>query len=325
MILAAPTAGVNAPATDLPATAHLTSVTEVARRRFSSRAYLPEPIAAEQRGQVDSLLASIRTGPLGAPVRFGLVAATEHDSEALRGLGTYGFIKGARAFVVGAVGPGEKRLEDFGYAMERVILGATALGLGTCWLGGSFTRSRFARALGTAPTETVPAVAAVGHSAPGAEEGLVRRRVSGHRRKPWSELFFDGGFGAALTPERAGPLAGALETLRLAPSASNKQPWRVVRDGASWHFHLERTPGYGPGTLAFWLLRLADLQRVDMGIAMCHFELAAREAGLQGRWTVRPPINPSSTAREYVVTWLEDPGDPAEPSASEAQPGSGVM
>lgn len=305
MTLAAPAARVNAPGTDLPAAAH-PAITEVARRRISSRAYLADPIMPEQRAELDSLMASIQTGPLGAPVRFRLVAATEQDAEALRGLGTYGFIKGATAYVVGAVGPGEKRLEDYGYALERVILGATAMGLGTCWLGGSFTRSRFARALEAAPTETVPAVAAVGHSAPGTESGLVRRRVSGHRRKPWSELFFDGAFGAPLTPERAGPLAAALETLRLAPSAANKQPWRVVRDGAGWHFHLERTPGYGPGSFTFWLLRLADLQRVDIGIAMCHFELAAREAGLSGRWVVQPPATvPGAAAREYVVTWVE--------------------
>ncbi|MGB8932790.1 MAG: nitroreductase family protein [Anaeromyxobacteraceae bacterium] len=304
MTLATPAAPVNEALPSAPSISTV-PIAEIARRRFSSRAYLPGPIASEQRSLLDSLVTSVR-GPFGAAVRFRVVAATEQDAEALRGLGTYGFIKGARAFVVGAVGPGEKQLEDYGYAMERVVLGATAIGLGTCWLGGSFTRSRFARAIGATATETVPAVIAVGHSAPGSEDGRIRRRVSGHRRKPWSELFFDGDFGAALTPERAGPLATAVETLRLAPSASNKQPWRVVRQGSAWHFYLERTPGYGPGTLTSWLLRLADLQRVDMGIAMCHFELAAREAGQAGQWVVQPPkIEQTGAAREYVVTWVE--------------------
>jgi len=36
---------------------------------------------------------------------------------------------------------GDKNLEDFGYLMEEAILFATGLGLGTCWLGGSFTKS----------------------------------------------------------------------------------------------------------------------------------------------------------------------------------------
>ena len=80
-----------------------------------------------------------------------------------------------------------------------------------------------------------------------------------------------------------------LEVVRWAPSASNKQPWRVVRGRKRWHFYLARTKGYGKGLLTS-LVKLADLQRVDMGIAMCHFELAAREAGIEGRWVTDRPL-----------------------------------
>ena len=172
MTVATPVARVNDSGADTQTAARL-PVAEVARRRFSSRAYLPDPITPEERSQLDSLLASVRTGPLGAAVRFRLVAATERDPEALRGLGTYGFIKDAPAFVVGAVGAGAKRLEDFGYLLERVVLGATASGWAPAGWGGTFSRSRFARAVGATPLETVPAVVAVGHSAPGSEDGRV--------------------------------------------------------------------------------------------------------------------------------------------------------
>lgn len=40
--------------------------------------------------------------------------------------------------------------------------------------------------------------------------------------------FFDGTFDAALSKEKAGSLQELLEMVRLAPSAVNKQPWRVV-------------------------------------------------------------------------------------------------
>ena len=95
--------------------------------------------------------------------------------------------------------------------------------------------------------------------------------------------------------------------MRLAPSASNKQPWRIVRrrKGEAWELRLQRTPGYGKGSLTFRLLRLADLQRVDMGIAMCHFELAAREAGLPGRWVPgRASPGVAGAVPEHVVTWV---------------------
>ena len=57
-------------------------------------------------------------------------------------------------------------LEDFGYLTESIILYATDLGLGTCWLGGSFTRSTFIERFPLAPSETMPAVVAIGYPKP---------------------------------------------------------------------------------------------------------------------------------------------------------------
>jgi nitroreductase len=94
----------------------------------------------------------------------------------------------------------------------------------------------------------------------------------------------------------------------MAPSASNKQPWRIVRRGRDWHFYLQRTKGYGKGSAIFVMLRLADLQRVDLGIAMCHFELAARELGLEGAWALdEPAVGPLGRGVEYTATWRSQP------------------
>ena len=93
----------------------------------------------------------------------------------------------------------------------------------------------------------------------------------------------------------------------MAPSASNKQPWRIVHRGRDWHFYLVRTKGYGKESALFSALRLADMQRVDMGIAMCHLELAARELGLAGTWTFEEPgLGALETGVEYTATWRMD-------------------
>jgi hypothetical protein len=94
--------------------------------------------------------------------------------------------------------------------------------------------------------------------------------------------------------------------VRIAPSASNKQPWRVVKDGQYWHFYLQRTPGYRRDPLKI-LLDLCDLQRLDMGIALCHFELTARELGLAGHWAFDAPSIPIPGPRtEYIASWVRD-------------------
>ena len=47
------------------------------------------------------------------------------------------------------------------------------------------------------------------------------------------------------------------------------------------------------------------LQRVDLGIAMCHFELTARELGFAGRWAVQDPdIAKPDDRTEYIVSWI---------------------
>ncbi|MGC9523766.1 MAG: nitroreductase family protein [Anaerolineae bacterium] len=281
------------------------SVIDLIERRYSCRSYAETPIAAETQARLSAFMAEHAVGPLGTRVRLRLIAAEEGDAAALKGLGTYGFIRGAMGFVAGVVPEeGDFVLEDFGFVMERVVLFATGLGLGTVWLGGTFTKSRFAEKLGVDEGESVPAVVATGTPAdePRGLDRWIRRGAKSDQRRPWSELFFEGGFDAPLSREAAGPYDTVLEMVRQAPSASNKQPWRLVRDGERWHLFLRRTRGYAARNA---LIGIADMQRIDMGIAMCHFALTAEEVGLSGRWVREmPEIATPDDRTLYVVTWV---------------------
>lgn len=285
-------------------------ITEVIPNRFSCRTYLEKPVATEKQQQLIQYLLQIETGPLGTSLRFALVAASAQDSQALRGLGTYGYIRSPSGFIVGSMCPGQKNLEDFGYRLEQAILYATDLGLGTCWLGGTFTKSSFARKISAARDERIPAVVSLGYTPDEAQarQTDLRRRIGADRRLPWEALFFDSRFGTPLSCERAGRYAVPLEMVRLGPSASNKQPWRIIREGDVYHFYLQRTKGYRDSFLQR-VLRVEDLQRVDLGIAMCHFELTARELGLQGSWVSQEPkIEKPDQLTDYTISWIEEEG-----------------
>jgi len=280
-------------------------ITELIRQRYSCRAYQGKPIDEDRQRLISDFLSLKSVGPLGTRARFVLVAATDRDRQSLKGLGAYGIIRGAPGFIVGAAERAPRDLEDYGYLLEHAVVFATDLGLGTCWLGGTFSRSGFAKKIAVTAREVMPAVAAVGYIAEESKLGnWIRKRAGSDLRFPWESLFFDERFGESLTPDRAGLYAEPLEMVRLAPSASNKQPWRIVRAGDVWHFFLQRTKGYGEGSLLFRLLHLADLQRVDMGIAMCHFELTARELGLMGHWVIdEPAVKKPDENTEYTVSW----------------------
>jgi nitroreductase len=282
-------------------------ITEIIRQRYSCRSYINKPIDSEVRSNLSQFAASLGESSNGLQARFELAAAREADLRALRQLGTYGFIHGASGFLIGGTSDGEAHLEVFGMLMEKWVLLATDLGLGTCWLGGTFTKSSFARKFQAGKGELIPAVIATGYPAPRrrAIEQVIRRGAVADRRFGWSRLFFNDSFGEPLSRDEAGDYAEALEMVRLGPSASNKQPWRIVRQGDRWHFYLQRTPGYREGLLNRMFTQ-ADLQRIDMGIAMCHFELTASEDGLKGEWLHEEPgLEKPDELSEYSMSWLE--------------------
>ncbi|HEX9156614.1 MAG TPA: nitroreductase family protein, partial [Syntrophales bacterium] len=218
---------------------------ETIRRRVSCRSFDGRPLDNKMKEKLRTFFRENTRGPFGNAQRFDLIDLTEAERAELKSLGTYGVIKGASLFIAGAVVKGARAMEDFGYGMEKTILFATTLGLGTCWLGGTLNRAGFARKIGLSSEESMPAISPVG--TPADKRTLTDRAfrfmAKSDNRKPWQELFFDEQPGNPLVKENAGAFGPALEAVRIGPSASNRQPWRIIREGASCHFFLARTPG----------------------------------------------------------------------------------
>jgi nitroreductase len=279
-------------------------VADIIRQRKSIRSYLDTPIEEDKKEALRIFLSENTIGPFGTKARFVFLTATPQDREALRGLVTYGMIKNPTSFIIGAVENSPYNLKDFGYMMEKNILMATGLGLGTCWLGGTFNSSGFSSKVALKNNETLPAVTPVGYAVPklSTMNSMIRSFSGADKRKPWSMLFFQND--KPLTTDAAGDYATSLEMLRLAPSANNLQPWRVIKETAAdiYHFYLKRTPALKQFQQ---FSRKSDLQLVDIGIAMCHFELAAKEKGLNGIWTVKDPRMTGTLDKlDYKVTWV---------------------
>jgi len=112
-------------------------VTDVIRRRSSWRSYEHRPIAPATLEALQARLRRLPAPPFGGRTRVELHEVPGVNHRALGAFGTYGMIKGAHHYLVGAMGKSDRDHEDFGYAFEHAILAATDLGLGTCWLGGA--------------------------------------------------------------------------------------------------------------------------------------------------------------------------------------------
>lgn len=256
-----------------------------------------------QTAQKEALLASLETGrnPFKAGHRFKIVESDNGSGEALK-LGTYGIIKGAKQYLISAMTAGEEHLEALGFDMEYAVLQAQADGLGTCWLGGTFNKGQFATALGLKDGEFLPIVIPFGK--PAAKDGLMGRLIrsvaGSNNRFAFEELFSEGTYGNPLTSANAGIFADALEMVRLGPSASNKQPWRAVKEGNLVHFYLKPNKGYSD-SLGY------DIQRVDLGIAICHFDAMAVAQGIQGRFEkMSGPEQEKRDDLAYIISFIAE-------------------
>jgi len=270
------------------------------KHRVSCRTYNNVPIKEAGRQKLlDFMLTNVQ-GPFGNKVRFELIDLSGEEGDRLTTLATYGMIKGASTFIVGAVTRGDRAMEDYGYCMEKIVLMATHLELGTCWLGGTFNRSASASRINKRDDEVIPAISPLGYP----KESSIRNRVirfiaRSNSRKAWDKLFFCGDTDTPLPRDIKSAYQLGLDSIRIGPSASNRQPWRIIKekDKDIYHFYLSRTPGYAK------LYADVSLQDVDMGIAMCHFEVAVCEMNEKGRWENVQFPHPQK-GLEYIVSWI---------------------
>ena len=272
------------------------SVIDLIKTRISSRTFKALDIEENTLEKLKAYIAELN-GEAKKKARFVLVNGDDAVLVQGKKLGTYGFIKGAGSFLVGVLDKTEKDALEFGYLFEKLILFVTDLGLDSCWLGGTFKKSDFEKSLGLKDNEYIPIVSPVGYAAEKRRivEAAMRSFVGAANRKPWSELFFDGSITKPLAEAEAEPYTTALEMVRLAPSASNKQPWRLIKDEKGLHFYICRTKGYGVPSY--------DVQLNDLGIAKCHFELCAKELRLSGGWQ-KLEKTVSVASWEYVCSWI---------------------
>ncbi len=229
--------------------------------------------------------------PFDVPVEFRFLNAKEY------GLSSP-VIVGTDLYIAAKVSRVPQSEIAYGYCFEKFCLYAEAIGIGTVMLAATISRKAFEKAMEVSDTEVMPVASPVGYPAEkrSVRETLMRKGLKADERLPFKELFFEGTFTECLPPEHAGRFRDALEMVRLAPSAGNKQPWRAVVCGNRVHFYEKKTKSMSENPLG-------DIQKVDVGIALAHFELALKENGTDGRFMAEDPGFKIDDGMEYIITY----------------------
>lgn len=267
------------------------NIKELIRTRRSVRTYDSREVTKEDLDKLSAFMKET-ANPYDIPIEFKLL-----DAKA-QGL-SCPVVSGTNLYVGAKVKRAPHAEEAFGYSVEKLVLYAWSLGIGTVWIGGTMGRDAFERAMALGENEMMPCVSPLGYPAKkmAIKESMMRKAVKADSRMPFETLFFDGAYDVPLTTEKAGRLAEPLEMARWAPSAVNKQPWRAVVQGNAVHFYLTRNKGFvGDAT--------GDLQKIDLGIALCHFALTAEESGLELSFSVSDPGIATNANTEYIASYL---------------------
>ena len=280
-------------------------IIDIIKQRSSWRSYTNQLLEDETKKKINQIL-TIKDfkspfSELAGKSRFELIGVPEFAPDEKKKIGTYGVIKGAQEFIVGAIEKSDYYKENYGYILEAIILAVTDLNLGTCWLGGTFNKSLFSTKINCQKTEIVPAITPIGHTTETRrkKEKVIRAFVKADSRFPWSKIFFENAFSTALPREETGRYETLMEMVRLAPSAGNKQPWRVLKEKGCdiFHFYVKSSKDSRQKVYNTFI-------NIDIGIAICHFDLTAKEVGIEGKWEFLSPDINSPEELKYIISWI---------------------
>ena len=243
---------------------NMENVFELIKTRRSVRTYDGAPLKPEHRDALAASMAKLPT-PWGITPEFRLLEAKAHGLKSP-------VITGESLYFAAKL-PREPHAEEaLGFAFEK--------------------------AMDLASGEFMPCASPLGYPAkkPALRDTLMRKGIGADSRLPFGELFFSRDLSHPLSPEAAGGLARPLEAVRLAPSAVNRQPWRVVVSDGTAHFYVKRSKGLGSAATG-------DLQKIDLGIALCHFALTAEEEGLKPSLFLEDPGLETEADMAYIASY----------------------
>lgn len=273
------------------------NVKEVIKRRISNRTYEERSLTEEDKKKLLEFNSTL-TNPFGVEVKVQYISKEKGADDVQ--LGTYGTIKGAKDFLAITVKDQPYAMEAIGYQFENLVLYATDIGIGTVWLAGTFKRKDFINAIEIGEDDLFPCICPLGYPAQKQSflEKITKASLGSKKRKDWDKLFFLDDFTKVLTKADAGIYEDALEMLRLAPSATNSQPWAVVKEGNKFHFFCNYKNTLNDD--------VKKIKHIDIGIALSHFHQTAMSKGLNGSLQVQDIGFSIPDNMHYVLSYVAD-------------------
>lgn len=229
-------------------------------QRTSRRAYKRQRIEPNKVSQIQDLIETINEES-GLHIQF-----IEKGDLFLSGFkASYGLISGlpSLAALVGDAADQDLKRKA-GYFGEFIVLECVSLGLGTCWISGTYNREECLKSIEIKDNETLVCVIAIGNVIKNKTVKELFISQFGKGKQSFNELLAE----KDCTP----PLwvANGIDAARIAPSAVNGKPiaYRYIKNQLS----------------AYIAKKNHNAEEIDLGISMAHFQLGALQGMKEGIW-----------------------------------------
>lgn len=211
------------------------TIKEAMESRHTVRRYTDRVLSRETVSRLESRLAENNE-------RYGLgMKLVTENTEAFQTVIKLVLAKGVRNYIVLAGRAGED--ERLGYCGCDVMLYAQTLGLNTWWVGGTYSKKGVRKTAGLSEGQGLAGIIAVGY---GATQGVP------HKSKRAEDI-------SAYRGDAPEWFTRGVEAVLLAPTALNKQAFRIT----------------GEGDIVNMTCDNGIFSGVDLGIGKYHFEVGA--------------------------------------------------
>lgn len=241
---------------------------EVIFKRKSVRKYDLTPLDGNILAEIMAFLSTVK--PLDGRIQTDMKLISQKDIQSM--------LPKAPHYIAVFSEPKDGYLTNLGFMLQQVDLFLAANGIGTCWQGMSKPSPEI---LNSSKLKFVIVLAAGKPLEP-----LYRQNISEFKRKPLEQITNISG------------MEELLEPVRLAPSGINSQPWFFTGSHDLIHAYCSKA-----NFMKAFIYE--KMNRIDMGIALCHLWMAARHLGKTVEFIYDETARNSLPAKHYYIITLK--------------------
>ena len=175
---------------------------------------------------------------------------------------------GEKYFITSKIKTTKNHELAIGYMLEKLTIFLESININSVYMASTFDRNKFEKLINLKDGEVMPLIMPIGYKANmlNKKDRAIRRVLHSDTRLDIKDFSYD----KDLNPFKPiNYLSDILDTIKWSPSATNRQPIKLVINDDIIDFYIDHYKPYSNG--------ITDIQKVDLGIMLMNLEFALKD------------------------------------------------